>query len=782
VSDVELAHRPGVELVNAGSWKLLSGSWNPNRTDILAAVEAAKCPAVRRPKLKLGHLDPRFNEPDDAQMDGTPSLGWFDNLRASADGNTLIGDQVALPWLSKVQAAAYPDRSVEGTHNARCALGHVHPFVITAVSLLGETPPGIPTLKSIKSIDDLPAALGVAASGQDTEGGNIVQATVRAAAPAPDGDSDEDDEPTGVMVALIPTADDAARLVVEGGEAAEDLHLTLAYLGDAAGMDPAAQQDLIDAVSSAVNGMPVVDGLIFSAAVYNPGDTLDRDTCLVYQVSGDLLDDLHDGLDDALGDPDFSPEPWFAHVTAIYTDDLARLSDLAANVGPISFDRVRIAIAGQTVDIPLVDYASMDAEDTSGYDMGADYGDPVMAAGVPGRGNPRALKSYWTKDPKGLALWASTPHPWTNLYHQLLKFIPDDEAKRTAAQWYHTVFKSWPGSKGGKVKAAAATVSDKPWNPQRGDYTPAQWKTACLIDTGTGDPSAKSRYVLPVKEPDGTINRAGVHAAASRLNQVDAPSAAKKAAAKQLVALYGDLGEKPPPALNLAASRKVTASGTDLHVEFNSTGVGDALIDALRKTIRAKYPPELPAAEPEPITTDPKEDLVSTDLSALRSRLGLDDTADLDAITSAVDALKSQAETPTPSPEMVAASAAAVEKAQQAEAEKDELRKEVQILASQMKSVSDELAATKAEKAATVKASVFTEAIKAGKIKPADREAWEKDYDEAPGAVTRVLASIAPGTAVPVAASGYAGPAEPEFDDDFDKLVARIDMPTGKAV
>jgi hypothetical protein len=59
--------------------------------------------------------------------------------------------------------------------------------------------------------------------------------------------------------------------------------------------------------------------------------------------------------------------------------------------------------------------------------------------------------------------------------------------------------------------------------------------------------------------------------------------------------------------------------------------------------------------------------------------------------------------------------------------------------------------------------------VKNGQIKPADREQWEKDYDEAPAAVTRVLASIAPGTAVPVMASGVVGEPEPTmggFSDD----------------
>ena len=38
---------------------------------------------------------------------------------------------------------------------------------------------------------------------------------------------------SGAMIALVPTATDAKRLAVKGGEAPEDLHLTLFYLGKA---------------------------------------------------------------------------------------------------------------------------------------------------------------------------------------------------------------------------------------------------------------------------------------------------------------------------------------------------------------------------------------------------------------------------------------------------------------------------------------------------------------------------------------------------------------------
>lgn len=61
------------------------------------------------------------------------------------------------------------------------------------------------------------------------------------------------------------------------------------------------------------------------------------------------------------------------------------------------------------------------------------------------------LKRYWTKDPKGLAKWASKPHPFTALRNHLVKHLGSEErANRVAAEWFHEVFKMWPGERKGK--------------------------------------------------------------------------------------------------------------------------------------------------------------------------------------------------------------------------------------------------------------------------------------------------------------------------------------------
>lgn len=146
---------PDVELIHTGTWEISTGTWTVTTEDLNNAVAALDCPAVRRPIIKLGHTDPRF--------DGEPAVGWLDNLVVSATGHELRGDYTGIPaWLRDVLASAYPDRSIEGEYEHVCQLGHVHPFVLTGVALLGVQAPGVGTLESLQ---DVAALFGVAAAG-----------------------------------------------------------------------------------------------------------------------------------------------------------------------------------------------------------------------------------------------------------------------------------------------------------------------------------------------------------------------------------------------------------------------------------------------------------------------------------------------------------------------------------------------------------------------------------------------------------------------------------------
>jgi hypothetical protein len=77
------------------------------------------------------------------------------------------------------------------------------------------------------------------------------------------------------------------------------------------------------------------------------------------------------------------------------------------------------------------------------------------------------LHHYWTKG-EGLAKWATHAHPWTALYHHLVKHVNPEMAKRMAAKWFHEVMGFWPGEKhvgavkvprGGRAELIRAVVA-----------------------------------------------------------------------------------------------------------------------------------------------------------------------------------------------------------------------------------------------------------------------------------------------------------------------------------
>jgi uncharacterized protein len=129
-------------------------------------------------------------------------------------------------------------------------------------------------------------------------------------------------------------------------------------------------------------------------------------------------------------------------------------------------------------------------------------------------------------------------------------------------------------------------ISDAAWNGDSARFTVAQWRRSCLINRG-GDENVKSNFSLPVRDPDGRLNRKGLAAAAGRLSQVEDISADQRAtAARQLIMLYHEAGLPVPDGLReiakRAASRSVTLSG----VERRSTPVAVGLRDGNSRTIR----------------------------------------------------------------------------------------------------------------------------------------------------------------------------------------------------
>lgn len=182
---------------------------------------------------------------------------------------------------------------------------------------------------------------------------------------------------TGAMVALRPSAEDAKRLAVDGGEPADQLHCTQAYLGEAADIPPEVRRAIIDRLRSLVEDairpdydLPlVVDG--FAVSMFNPPgaehpDGRDRSSCVVLGLSGDGLDSVHKMIvstveevyaEHGLEMPS-QHAPYNAHLTLEYADDPHRVEELMDRAGPVAFDAIRAAFGGDNTDIPLAPIAT----------------------------------------------------------------------------------------------------------------------------------------------------------------------------------------------------------------------------------------------------------------------------------------------------------------------------------------------------------------------------------------------------------------------------------------
>ena len=152
--------------------------------------------------------------------------------------------------------------------------------------------------------------------------------------------------PTGTMVALFPSENVAKKLALKGGEPADEIHLTLAFLGKAADLkDP---DGLKQAVSDWAARTPPLDGEIAGHGLFTAGPEP------VTYVSPDLpglpaaRDDLTDALD---GHPISKTHGFTPHMTIAYAD---RTDDMPDHGGrKLSFDKASLVMAGDRHDFKL---------------------------------------------------------------------------------------------------------------------------------------------------------------------------------------------------------------------------------------------------------------------------------------------------------------------------------------------------------------------------------------------------------------------------------------------
>lgn len=358
------------------------------------------------------------------------------------------------------------------------------------------------------------------------------------------------DVQTDAMIALIPSAADLDRLVLDGGEARDQLHLTLYYLGNAADLGEETYKGLVTAITSMMEhrDVPPAKGIAFGVNFWNPaGD----EPCWVLAV-GDVSSDGSTPEVEKLGwyrecvqeawfdggvtftlPPQYTP--WAPHIAEVYSADPAVLPALVDRLGPVTFDRIRVAFAGEVSDIVL--------NGTSGNLS-------VRAASLVEDQMPWHKVHNHSKCPSS--------KPWAVVKDSDGKVVGCHENEAKANKQLAALHAS--------EKAAAEvgcvdctddaehfgssnSVSDEPWNGAASNFTDAQYKMSSAgCDPGGGPP--KSACFLPHHNPGGALNRSGLAAAAGRVSGLSGRDAGAVARAKaHLRGHYKALGEDVPDSI-----------------------------------------------------------------------------------------------------------------------------------------------------------------------------------------------------------------------------------------
>lgn len=173
----------------------------------------------------------------------------------------------------------------------------------------------------------------------------------------------------GGMIALMPTAADAKRLALPGGEPAAELHCTLFYLGDDGSVWTEEQRDLLEGmIRQHTAGLGPVQAKIFGVAhwngdgdkpswVWSLGDNPDHEEDAPHLGELRVLAGIALSMTPDLPETPEQHSPWVAHVCAAYTDDLTLVRRLEKALGPVTFDRIRLSFGDDDRDIPLTGQA-----------------------------------------------------------------------------------------------------------------------------------------------------------------------------------------------------------------------------------------------------------------------------------------------------------------------------------------------------------------------------------------------------------------------------------------
>jgi 2'-5' RNA ligase len=369
---------------------------------------------------------------------------------------------------------------------------------------------------------------------------------------------------SGVAAMLYLPADVAKRLAVKGGEKAEDLHLTLAFMGDTAEIGKDALAKAQQACEGVCSKAKPVAGRISGLGRFNASKNSDGKDVLYASVDSPALTELRQEMVKALegaGVPANTEHGFMPHVTLAYVDPdaeapIAKLADI-----DVTFDSLTLAIGDQHHVMPLgaasrkkeipMDTLT-DIKELSHEDLHS----AIHAALNP----PRDMNM-------AMPMMAETPYRWLKAVYKD-RVIVEVTGPGHACHLYEI---SYSVNSKDEVTLGEPVEVEMVYQPKAGmkerdaDDSKAEWSTAMMndlpdsaflyVESGDKDEEGKttprSKRHFPYKDANGKVDLPHLRNAIARIPQSNAPgldeakkNSLQERARKLLASAQGEGGQK----------------------------------------------------------------------------------------------------------------------------------------------------------------------------------------------------------------------------------------------
>jgi 2'-5' RNA ligase/phage head maturation protease len=195
------------------------------------------------------------------------------------------------------------------------------------------------------------------------------------------------------MIAFYLPQDAAQALAIRGGQPAEELHLTLAYLGNTSELNPAVKDMVNEAILNLLWQVSPLEGTISGVGLFN---TAEQDETNAFYASFDspALADLRSCLVQALEEAGVSPRSdhgFTPHVTLAYLPKKVGLPRVELPNEQIKFEQISFCWGEERIDYNLnlnggfavgVDYKKKVAAKAKATPPAGDGGHPVARPGA----------------------------------------------------------------------------------------------------------------------------------------------------------------------------------------------------------------------------------------------------------------------------------------------------------------------------------------------------------------------------------------------------------------